>query len=337
MKIGLSIRRFGRVGGMENVAYAFAHWLADSGHDVEVWASKRAGEASGVRVRKLSVRGRGVHWKAHSLRRAAREIPVNDYDGFLHFERGGIGGTYRAGAGCHASWVRKRGARIGDRWLTAVDCETMSRADRVVVNSQMVRAEAKDLYGIPEDRLHVVRNVVDLNRFSPSEKALIPTVVFPGGDVERKGLRVAADAMRRVPDADFVVLGAVSRRTQAWIRSIHEKTRFMGYVTDPERVFASAHAVLLPTMYDPSSNAVLEAMACGTPVVTTIHDGASELLPHRWMALSDPLDVDACAEVLLAVMNDSTLGPKCREIASKHPEDLGFAQLLNVVVSGDAQ
>ena len=213
----------------------------------------------------------------------------------------------------------------------------MSRADRVVVNSQMVRAEAKDLYGIPEERLHVVRNVVDLNRFSPGVKAPIPTVVFPGGDGQRKGLRVAVDAMRRLPDTDFVVLGAVSRRTQAWVRSVHEKTRFLGHVSDPESVFAAAHAMVLPTMYDPSSNVVLEAMACGVPVVTTIHDGASEVLPHRWMAMSDPLDANACAEVLMAVMNDSTLGPKCRNIASKYSAENGFTQLLDVVVSGDEQ
>ena len=337
MKIGLSVRRFGRVGGMEGVAYGFAHWLARSGHEVDVWTARTLGDTAGLHVQRLTVRGRGVHWKAHGLRRALRRIPTADYDGFLHFERGGINGTYRAGAGCHASWVRKRGSRIGDRWLTALDCESMTRADRVVVNSHMVRSEVMDMYGIPADRLHLVRNVVDLDRFCPSEKAESPTVVFPGGGVARKGLKVAVEAMRHLPDSDLLVMGEVSRATQVWARTVHPRVRFLGQVADPERVMASAHALVLPTMYDPSSNAVLEAMACGVPVVTTLHDGAAELLPHRWMAVSDPLDANACGEVLVAVMNETSLGETCRTIASEYSVDTGFTQLLNVMVAGGVQ
>ena len=73
-------------------------------------------------------------------------------------------------------------------------------------------------------------------------------------------------------------------------------------------------------------------MACGVPVVTTEYDGASELLPHRWMAIADPLNADACAEVLVAVMNESSLGSTCRNIASQYGLEVGFAQLLDSVL-----
>ena len=191
--------------------------------------------------------------------------------------------------------MRKRGHQIGDRWLTAVDCESLTRADRVVVNSHLVRSEVMELYGLPEKRLHLVRNVVDSERFCPRKKSDVSTVVFPGGGVARKGLRVAVEAMRRVPDADLVVMGEVPRMLQAWAKSTYPRVRFLGRVDDPERVIGSAHALVLPTMYDPSSNAVLEAMSAGYHC--NIHDGAAELLPHRWMAISDPLDAARCASV----------------------------------------
>ena len=72
MNIGMAVRRFGRVGGMEGVAYSFAHWLARAGHTVDVWTARNMGDAAGVRIRTLSVPGRGVLWKARSLRRALR-------------------------------------------------------------------------------------------------------------------------------------------------------------------------------------------------------------------------------------------------------------------------
>ena len=246
MSIGLAVRRFGRVGGMESVAFSFAHWLVRAGHQVDVWTSEICGDTDGIQIRKMNARGRGVLWKAKSLRGALRRIPVSEYEGFLHFERGGVGGTYRAGAGCHASWVRQRGSRIGDRWITALDCESMVHADRIVVNSHMVFSEVMDLYGLPKSRIHLVRNVVDIDRFRPGLKTSVPSIVFPGGQVPRKGLKVAVEAARQLPDVELIVLGEVSSGIQRWVHSINERVRFVGHVVDPERILSAAHALVLP-------------------------------------------------------------------------------------------
>ena len=332
MKLGLAVRRFGRVGGMESVAFSFAHWLVRQGHDVDVWASGVHGDAKGVRMQRLRVGGRGVLLRAHRLRSALRRIPVGQYDGFLHFERGGTGGVYRAGAGCHASWVEQRGYRLGDRWLTALDCASMGHARGVVVNSHMVRSAVLGFYGLPVDRIHLVRNCVDTKRFVPAEKTECPTVVFPGGQVPRKGLRVAVEALRHVPETELIVLGKVEPRLQRWALENNPRVRFVGQVADPERIMGAAHAMILPTLYDPSSNAVLEAMACGVPPVTTEYDGAAELLPHPWMAIADPLDAEGFAEVLMTVMNEPHLPDACQTIACNHSLDVGFSDLLAVML-----
>ncbi len=99
---------------------------------------------------------------------------------------------------------------------------------------------------------------------------------------------------------------------------------------------ASAHVLVLPTRYDPSSNVVLEAMACGVPPVTSEYDGSSELLPHSWMAIADPTDANACAEVLVAVMNDRKLGATCRAAAEDHGHTVGYAQLFHAITEGQA-
>jgi UDP-glucose:(heptosyl)LPS alpha-1,3-glucosyltransferase len=336
VKIGLAVRHFGPVGGMEGVAHGFAQWLVSEGHDADLWTADISANTDGLRVREFRAFGRGVLWKAHSLRRALREIPTGEYDGFVHFERGGRGGTYRAGAGCHATWVSRRGVRVGDGWLTALDHKTMHEAERVVVNSEMVRDEIVHQYGVPLERIRLVRNGVDLNRFRPGPQKDDPTILFPGGERPRKGLFTALEALRLIPSARMVVLGEVSARAHRWAQSagVAGRVDFVGRVDDPEKHMASAHVVVLPTRYDPSSNVVLEAMACGVPPVTTEYDGAAELLPHPWMAIADPTDAKACAEVLVAVMNEQKLGPMCRVVAEAHGHTVGYAQLLQAITQG---
>ena len=72
VNIGIAVRRFGPVGGMERVAVSFAHWLAEQGHTVDVWASEVREHAMGVKIHALRVGGRGVLLRAHRLRAALR-------------------------------------------------------------------------------------------------------------------------------------------------------------------------------------------------------------------------------------------------------------------------
>src|SRR4029453_6729076 len=56
--------------------------------------------------------------------------------------------------------------------------------------------------------------------------------------------------------------------------------QFLGEVADPVRIYSAADIFILPTMYDPFSNAFLEALACGLPVITTRSNGFSEIIEH---------------------------------------------------------
>ena len=90
------------------------------------------------------------------------------------------------------------------------------------------------------------------------------------GRIER--LLEAMGRLRLVSGLRLWVLGKgnVGRaRLQAERLGIVDRVHFPGVVTDPERWMAAADLFVLPTIYDPFSNACLEAMACGLPVATT--------------------------------------------------------------------
>lgn len=334
MRVGISVRRFARRGGMERVAHGFAAWMAREGHDVDVWCNEFAPGTSPVSHRPLGAGGRGVAWKAYSLAAAVARIPTDDYDGFLHFERGGQSAVYRAGSGCHASYRARCGGGLAGPLIQSIDRRSCEAAVRVVVNSQMVATELQEFYDIDPGKLRLVRNGVDLERFSPGQRSPEPEVVFLGSDARRKGLQTAIRATAILPGVTLRVVGSVSTTARAMARAegVSERVVFEGECDHPEHVLSSAHALVLPTHYDPSANAVLEALACGVPVVTSAANGAAEVLPERSIILQDPMDADHCAEVLATTMADPSLPAACRAAAESHGMHTSFGALFRAMI-----
>jgi UDP-glucose:(heptosyl)LPS alpha-1,3-glucosyltransferase len=108
-------------------------------------------------------------------------------------------------------------------------------------------------------------------------------LLFAGSGWERKGLLFAiqAAALRADPKIRLLVAGRgntslyKTRRLRFWRE---DPVLFLGEVPDMPRVYAAADIFILPTIYDPFSNACLEALACGLPVITTRANGFGEII-----------------------------------------------------------
>jgi UDP-glucose:(heptosyl)LPS alpha-1,3-glucosyltransferase len=170
-------------------------------------------------------------------------------------------------------------------------------AGRVIVASQMVRNDIIEVYGYPGDRIDIVPNGVPLDRFrfDPElrEKSRANlnlkqdqiVLLFAGSGWERKGLLFAIEAMALCKDRKLRLLVAgrgnarpyKTTRLRFWRE---EPVQFLGEVADLMPLYAAADIFILPTIYDPFSNASLEALACGLPVVTTRSNGFSEIIEN---------------------------------------------------------
>src|SRR5262249_8533771 len=168
-------------------------------------------------------------------------------------------------------------------------------AGRVIAASQMVADEITGVYDYPADRIDLVHNGVPLDRFrfdpelrekSREEFNLRPdqlALLFAGSGWERKGLLFAIEAMALCKDREMRLLVAgrgdarpyKTTRLRFWRE---DPLRFLGEVADLAPVYAAADIFILPTIYDPFSNACLEALACGLPVITTHSNGFSEII-----------------------------------------------------------
>lgn len=345
LHIALALRSYRQQGGTEKYVVDLARWLSGRGHRVDVWAAEvdPALRADPVTFRPLHG-GKGLPG-ALRLSWSARGLQDQGYDVVQGFGRTLHHDVFRAGGGAHAAfleatcrtpWSRLR-ARLSprERLHLALDRRAMQQARAVVCNSRMGADDVCRAYGLARERVHVIRNGVDSERFRPdpdlrrSARAAWGVdegrvALFLGTGFRRKGLDVAIAAFRTVarPEDALVVLGR-DGRAERFLgparAALGRRLIALGEVRDPERWLPGADAMILPTRYDPAANAVLEALACGVPPITTHRDGNAEIVPDP--ALVAPVDdVAATAAALRRAWDGGpALGRRCREEALSWP------------------
>ena len=175
------------------------------------------------------------------------------------------------------------------RWSGRAGIGPVARAaDRVFAVSEFTKREAVELLGVPEEKVTVIGNAVD-PAFSPSDTVSLGDYVLAVATLEpRKNLRRVADAAARA-GVELRVAGA-----PGW--SGVETPGWVGEVSDEElaALYRGARALVFPSLYEGFGIPVLEAMASGTPVVTS-RGGATEEIAGGAAVLVDPFDVDAIA------------------------------------------
>jgi glycosyltransferase involved in cell wall biosynthesis len=142
------------------------------------------------------------------------------------------------------------------------------RAARVLAVSERTRRDLRQLYDIPDERIVVTPNGVD-PAFTPGNGSTGDYLLFVGAIQSRKSPLVAADAAAAL-DRLLVVVGPEKEPRLA--RELERRgAELRGWVEKPElaELYRAAAAVLVPSRYEGFGLPVLEAMACGAPVVAT--------------------------------------------------------------------
>lgn len=181
-------------------------------------------------------------------------------------------------------WTREYSRRTVPRVLRA--------AQRVLAVSEFTALELEDVLGIAREKIRVVPNAVDAV-FSPAGPRADGDYVLAVGTLEpRKNLVRTIDAVARL-GMELHVVGA---RGWGGIEARGEHVRWLGEVSDEElaRQYRGALCLAYPSLYEGFGIPVLEAMACGTPVVTSA-GGATAEVGGAAAVLVDPLDSAAIA------------------------------------------
>jgi len=229
------------------------------------------------------------------------------------------------------------------RWLRPV----LARVDVTL----SVSAHTLELWrdtGLPLERAQVVLTSVDLDTYTPAPPAARAAtrkqlgidaearVVFFGGRLTpEKGVDVLVRAFRQVAEevaaSHLVILGspgpatdhAEAERFVGELRALADglPVTFIAQRVDVVPLLAAADVAALPSVWpEPLSRSIMEALACGVPVVATAAGGSPEILSGSLAKLLvEPGDPDALAQRLLSVLewraDDPEEGSRCRQAA----------------------
>jgi glycosyltransferase involved in cell wall biosynthesis len=178
--------------------------------------------------------------------------------------------------------------------------------------------QALAVLGIPADQVRLVHNGVDLEAYQPGPKSQDPTMLFLGRLRHYKSVDVAIRALplllESVPDLHFNIAGSgpaeTALRRLAQQLGLENRVHFHGYVTDEvkKRLLKAAHIVVNPSFTEGWGLTVLEANACGTPVVGADVPGLRDSIHHGKTGLLVPYgDPKALAEAVGHLLADGEL------------------------------
>jgi UDP-glucose:(heptosyl)LPS alpha-1,3-glucosyltransferase len=334
MKLAIVRQKYNPFGGAERFVERALAALGDGGLAVTLITRDWPAEAGGRDVRLCYSFHLGRLWRDIAFARCVRRLMAGgEFDLVQSHERIAGCDIYRAGDGVHATWLELRGrvqsapVRLATRlnpwhrYTLAAEAAMFRHPNlkAVICNSRLVARDIARRFALPEAKLPVIYNGVDLERFHPrlrgehrervrSELGIAsdaPLLLFVGSGFERKGVPqlLAALARMRLRSARLLVVGhdknQAAMQTLAARLGVAERVIFLGGREDVRPYCGAADAFVLPTLYDPLPNAVLEALASGLPVVTSDSCGAAELLQEGKSGfVCDALDVAGLADRL---------------------------------------
>ena len=210
---------------------------------------------------------------------------------------------------------------------------TAKRAARILTVSEHTRREVIGLLGVPPERVVVTPNAARAH-FVPPEKAAVERLRARHGLPERFALYVGtleprknlttlldayAEVARQHPDAPLLIGGG-----KGWLYEpifaqldrlgLREKVRFVGYIDEEELPlwYAAATLFVFPSIYEGFGMPPLEAMSCGTPVVTSNSSSLPEVVGEAGLTVP-PTDAAALAAAIGRVLGDAELRQELRE------------------------
>ncbi len=331
--------------GRVNLEIALA--AANAGWEVHLYADRIDGDLP------AAIRRHWIHpWPSRPVllkiaafsRKATRQLQGETQAGVLHacgytLDRvhtlNAVHYLHRAEPPPRGNDARSTYRRLYRRLNAIWERRALNQAACVVAVSSLVRSQLVSL-GIPDDRVLVIHNGVDLEEFRPRsvdrrEFGLpvdAPLALFVGDlRTPRKNLDTVLRALTGVPGLRLAIAGAVNGSPYPALATslgIAARCHFLGHRRDLAHLMGAADFLVAPSRYEPFSLVCLEAAACGIPVITTETVGAAELLSAgAGIVLQDPEDTPSLRRAMQSLVDNPAqrraLGAAARHAAEARP------------------
>lgn len=376
MKIALGIRDFSlSKGGAERYLVELMRFLVQEGHEVHVFTHHFDQRIEGLTIHTIIPFPfpKGLRILSFAMK-CLNQMKRDNFDVIM-----GVGNTWEADllqphGGVHWKWFWRSLRAYKNPWLWGVkflgrilslkqwvegiveDAPYRTGVKKIVAISEMVKRDIIDYYRIPEEKVALIYNGVDIEHFHPRNKAyreqvrsrygLSPqdvVLIFVSHNFRLKGLRYLIAALplikKRNGNVKLLVVGRDNKGPYwRFAKKIGcgEDIFFAGGVRDLERYYPTADILVHPTFYDACSLVVLEALASGVPVITTRYNGAGGIISDgkEGFVLDDPRNVEALAEKILSLSIPHVLkktSRAARKLGERFSCEHSYKEMLQVM------
>jgi len=214
---------------------------------------------------------------------------------------------------------------LRDRFYLNLDYKGIKKATRIIAVSQTTKNDLIRYLGIPDERISVVYEGIDHRLFLPVPHRIYdtPYILFVGSEHPQKNLTGLVKAFNqlkgepRFKELKLVKVGKAGGQEADFRGQTMEVVSALGLVgeviftdfvseADLPAYYSGAEVFVLPSLYEGFGFPVLEAMACGCPVVTSNTSSLPEVVGEAGIMVN-PDDTDSLAEAMRQVLTDSKL------------------------------
>ncbi len=204
--------------------------------------------------------------------------------------------------------------------------QILNRFSGVITNSELIKEHCVQHYGLTEANTRVFPNGVNEQHFFPHNKKSVrqklglpldrPIIISVGQFIERKGPFRVLEAIKSRPEIGAVFLGDGPQEPNG-SQVLHK-----GIVPheDVPLWLSAADIFVLPTLDEGCSNAILEALFCGLPVVSSDLPFNHSILNDQVSTLVAPLDIDALSNAIFHLIDNPDLIENMRQAALHHSQ-----------------
>jgi glycosyltransferase involved in cell wall biosynthesis len=205
----------------------------------------------------------------------------------------------------------------------------LKKTDRIITVSEYSKNEIVRYVGYPEDQITVIPNAVDHNNYYVKRDREIlkklgiqdteKVILYVGSEQPRKNVPFLLEAIsvlkKKLPGIKLLKIGVpqVSGVREKLLKltevlDIQKEVIFVGYVSENDltKYYNAVDLFVFPTLYEGFGLPPLEAMACGTPVITSNVTSLPEVVGDSAITI-DPYDVNAFAEAMFELLTDEKL------------------------------
>jgi len=376
MKIALNIYKYlPTKGGGEGYLANFANQLADRGHEVHIYASKWESNNDKIHYHTIpSIRFPKFLKDISFVINSYNSMVEGNYD-IVHVVGRALGmNVFNPHCGVEKAWLKqdylstncpifrflkhvKAFFSLRQNFILWLDRKqyTGKGVSRIIAISDMIKNDIVKYHNIDPQKIDVVYNGVDLQRFNPDNKNKYREIIrkklsmdeelvilYISNNFRLKGLFTLIKSLGELKKSgkNFKAL-IIGRGNEVPYRKLAkrlgclENLIFLGHVGDIEKYYAASDLYVHPTFYDSCSLVVTEALASGLPVITTIYDGASGVIDdgREGFVMRDPKDHKALAEKISLLFNDEfrqKASIAAREKAEQYSADKNCDEIIKI-------